>query len=47
MDWREVAIFSPLIVGTLVLGVYPHLVTGVTAASLQRLVDGWRAAAPH
>ena len=47
MDLREVAIFSPLIVGTLVLGVYPHLVTGVTAASLERLVDGWRAAAPH
>ena len=27
------------------LGVYPHLVTGVTGASLERLVDGWRAAA--
>ena len=47
MDWREAAIFAPLVVGTLVLGVYPHLVTGVTAASLERLVDGWRAAAPH
>ena len=44
MDWREVAIFAPLIVGTLVLGVYPHFVTGVTQASLERLVDGWRAA---
>ena len=47
LDLREVAILSPLILGTLVLGVYPHLVTGVTAASLERLVDGWRAAAPH
>ena len=47
MDLREAVIFAPLVVGTLVLGVYPHLVTGVTAASLGRLVDGWRAAAPH
>ena len=45
MDWRETAIFAPLIIGTLVLGVYPHFVTGVTSASLERLVDGWRAAA--
>ena len=47
LGWREAVIFSPLILGTLALGVYPHLVTGVTAASLERLVDGWRAAAPH
>lgn len=45
LDWREVAIFAPLIVGTLVLGVYPHLVLGVTQASAERLVDIWRAAA--
>ncbi len=45
LDWREVAIFAPLIVGTLVLGIYPHLVLGVTQASAERLVDAWRATA--
>ena len=44
MDAREWVIFAPLIVGTLVLGVYPHLITDVTEASVQRLVDGWRLA---
>ena len=47
MDWREVAIFAPLIVGTLVLGVYPRCVTDLTGASVQHLVDGWRAATAH
>ena len=46
LDWREVVIFAPLIAGALVLGVYPHLVTGVTAASVDRLIDLWRAGAP-
>ncbi len=45
LDWREVAIFAPLIVGTLALGFYPHFVLGVTEASAERLVDAWRAAA--
>ena len=45
MDWREVATFAPLIVGALVLGVYPHLVTDVTASSVNRLIDLWRAGA--
>ncbi len=45
MDWRELVIFSPLIVGALVLGVYPHLVFGVTEASVDRLIDLWRAGA--
>jgi NADH-quinone oxidoreductase subunit M len=39
---REVAIFSPLIVGALVLGVYPRFVTDVTAASVGHLVEAWR-----
>ena len=43
LNLREVAIFSPLIVGALALGVYPRLVTGVTAASVDRLIDLWRA----
>ena len=45
MTLREVAIFAPLIVGALVLGVFPHLVLGVTNASVERLVDLWRAGA--
>ena len=47
MDWRETSLFVPLILGTLALGVYPRFVTDVTAASLGRLVDGWRAATGH
>ena len=47
MDWREVAIFAPLIVGTLLLGVYPNLVTDVTRTSVQGVVDAWRVSAPH
>ena len=44
LDWREVAIFTPLIIGTLVLGVYPQFVLGVTQASAERLIDVWRSA---
>ena len=45
LDLREVLIFAPLIVGTLVLGIYPGFVLGITQASAERLVDAWRAAA--
>ncbi len=45
MDGRELVIFTPLIVGALVLGVYPHLILGVTNASVERLIDLWRAGA--
>ena len=45
MDAREWVIFAPLVVGTLVLGVYPHLITDVTVASVGRLVDAWRSGA--
>jgi len=43
LDWREVVIFSPLIVGTLVLGLQPGLVFNLTAASVDKLVDAYRA----
>jgi NADH-quinone oxidoreductase subunit M len=46
VDWREIVTFAPLVVGALVLGVYPHLVTDVTSASVNRLIDLWRAGAP-
>src|SRR3569833_3109260 len=44
LDWREVAIFAPLIVGTLALGVYPKLVFAVTQASVDALVSTYSAA---
>jgi NADH-quinone oxidoreductase subunit M len=43
LDLREAAIFAPLIVGALALGIYPRLITDVTSASVERLVDLWRA----
>jgi NADH-quinone oxidoreductase subunit M len=43
LDWREIVIFSPLIVGTLVLGLQPNLVFNLTAASVDKLVDAYRA----
>jgi NADH-quinone oxidoreductase subunit M len=44
LNWREVAIFTPLIVATLVIGLQPGLVFNLTAASVERLVDAYRAA---
>src|SRR5579862_4335362 len=44
LDWREVAIFAPLIVGTLLLGVQPGLVMNITQASVDHLVSAYQAA---
>jgi NADH-quinone oxidoreductase subunit M len=44
MDWREIAIFAPLIVSTLWLGVQPNLIFNITGASVDALVGAWRAA---
>jgi NADH-quinone oxidoreductase subunit M len=41
LNWREVVIFSPLILGTLLLGVQPGLVTTLTAASVEKLVNAY------
>jgi len=43
LEWREVAIFAPLVIGTLWLGVQPDPVFNTTAASVERLIDMWRA----
>ena len=43
LDWREVMIFSPLIVGTLILGLQPGLVFNITAASVDKLVAAYQA----
>jgi NADH-quinone oxidoreductase subunit M len=44
MNWREIVIFAPLIIGTLVLGLQPSLVFHVTSASTEALVSAYRAA---
>ncbi|MBX3481595.1 MAG: NADH-quinone oxidoreductase subunit M [Caulobacter sp.] len=44
LTWREVAIFLPLIVSTLFLGVYPASIFNITDASVQALVGAYRAA---
>ena len=44
IDLRELAIFVPLIVGTLWLGVQPGLVLDVTAASVEGVTSAYRAA---
>ena len=44
LDWREVAIFAPLIAGTLALGVYPGAVFNLTQASVDHLVQAYQAA---
>jgi NADH-quinone oxidoreductase subunit M len=44
LDWREVAIFAPLIAATLVLGVQPGLIMNLTQASVDHLVSAYQAA---
>ena len=43
LSMRELVIFSPLIVGTLVLGLQPNLVLDLTAASVDHLVAAYNA----
>jgi NADH-quinone oxidoreductase subunit M len=44
LDWREIAVFAPLLIGTLVLGVYPKLVFDVTHASADMVVQAYQTA---
>ena len=46
MDTREKAIFAPLVVMTLLLGVYPSLVTDLIGPSVTALIDHYQAAVP-
>jgi NADH-quinone oxidoreductase subunit M len=46
MSRRERAIFAPLIVMTLLLGVYPALVTDIIGPSVAQLVADYHAALP-
>ena len=46
MSRRERAIFAPLIVMTLLLGVYPSLVTDIIGPSVEALITDYHAALP-
>ena len=46
MTTRERAIFAPLVAATLILGVYPSLVTDLIGPSVQALVTDYHAALP-
>jgi NADH-quinone oxidoreductase subunit M len=46
MDRREKAIFAPLIAMSLILGVYPSLVTDIIGPSVSALVSDYQAALP-
>ncbi|TKA96297.1 NADH-quinone oxidoreductase subunit M [Cereibacter changlensis] len=46
MDRRERAIFAPLVVMTLLLGVYPSLVTDIIGPSVAKLTTDYQAAIP-
>jgi NADH-quinone oxidoreductase subunit M len=46
MTTRERAIFAPLIVMTLLLGIYPSLVTDIIGPSVTALVTDYQAAIP-
>jgi NADH-quinone oxidoreductase subunit M len=42
IGWREVAIMAPLIVLTIVLGVYPKPVLDISSASVAQLIDNYQ-----
>jgi NADH-quinone oxidoreductase subunit M len=42
MGWREVAIFVPLIVLTVILGVYPKPILDFSSASVTQLIDNYQ-----
>ena len=44
LGYREIAIFAPLVVLTILLGVYPKPVLDVSAASVSALIDGYQQA---
>jgi NADH-quinone oxidoreductase subunit M len=42
MGWREIAIMTPLIVLTIVFGVYPKPVLDLSSASVMQLIDNYQ-----
>ena len=46
LSWRERAIFAPLVIMTILLGIYPSLVTDITGPAVAALLDQYHAAIP-
>jgi NADH-quinone oxidoreductase subunit M len=44
MGWREIAVFAPLVILTILLGVYPKPVLDMSAASVAALLDNYQQA---
>lgn len=44
MNWREIAVLAPLVVLTILFGIYPAPLLDVTAASVDNLLTGYKAA---
>jgi len=44
LNWREMAIFAPLMIATIALGLYPKLVFAITTSSADALSAAYRAA---
>jgi NADH-quinone oxidoreductase subunit M len=42
ISWREIAIMTPLVVLTIVFGVYPKLVLDISSASVTQLIDNYQ-----
>jgi NADH-quinone oxidoreductase subunit M len=42
MSWREIAVFAPLIILTLALGLYPKPILDISAASVIALLDNYQ-----
>jgi NADH-quinone oxidoreductase subunit M len=42
MGWREITLIAPLVVLTIVFGVYPKLVLDISSASVTQLIDNYQ-----
>jgi NADH-quinone oxidoreductase subunit M len=44
IGWREIVVLAPLVILTIVLGIYPKPVLDLSSASVLQLVDNYRQA---
>jgi NADH-quinone oxidoreductase subunit M len=42
LGWREIVVFAPLVILTIVFGVYPKPVLDLSAASVTQLLDSYQ-----
>jgi NADH-quinone oxidoreductase subunit M len=42
IGWREIAVMAPLVILTIVFGVYPKLVLDISSASVMQLIDNYQ-----